>query len=210
MHRVRPRSPFLSKSLPLTNRIHDRINYKKRVRRPSPTRINREISLITVSEARSILRHRRRSRTARRISVQVRSLVPSRYQAINSELAIRSRIAASILVRNDTPGVEGCEVETRCFGAGDVEVGCCVVEFWVRAGDGVVGFGVRDEAFRMGTSAAATNGEKEPAKVVVGFGELVTVCEFVELERVSVQVVIRVWGDSTLATMLSVFVGHVL
>lgn len=67
-----------------------------------------------------------------------------------------------------------------------------MVESWVRAGGGVVGFGVRDEAFRVGTSAAGTNGEKEPAKVVVGFGELVTVCEIVELERVSVQVVIRV------------------
>jgi hypothetical protein len=137
-------------------------------------------------------------------------LVPLPYQAINSELAIRSRIAGFVLVRNDTPGVEGHEVETCRFGAGDVEPGCCLVLFWVRAGNSVVGFSMRDEASSVGTSAAGTSGETVPAEVVVGFCELVAVCEIVELERVSVRVVDGVLGESTLATMLSVFVGHVL
>ena len=72
---VQPRIPLGLEHFSLTNRILDRINHKKRIRRPRSTRINREISLRTSDEIRRELRHCRRSRRIRCIRIQKRSLM---------------------------------------------------------------------------------------------------------------------------------------
>ena len=91
------------------------------------------------------------------------------------------------VICNEASGPEGGKIEARGFGAGDVDFWCCDVRGWIGTGNGVVGFGVRDETSSVGTVSAVRHGEVEVAEMVVGLLEFVAVGEVVELDGVSAE-----------------------